>query len=196
MTPKRATKSSVWLLSCTSGFRTRSGLSKFCGTSRASMSAMSLIRFRWNRFGPMYAVKIRRNRVSRVRIREMAAAFGQVFHQDHRRDALSMARRGLRSRSSGIVFHEALTSQSSATYHCKDFDGQSILQFEDFHAFFTFDGPFSDTQVQPLDRPPIKTNPLSANSMYLKGNPFHVINAVKAPAARIAPLRVLGIERT
>ena len=52
------------------------------------------VRFWWNRFGPMFAAEIRRNRVSQDAILfELAMALGRGFRKDQRRDALSLAGR-------------------------------------------------------------------------------------------------------
>jgi hypothetical protein len=75
------------------------------------------VRFWWNRFGPMFAAEIRKNRVSRMR-----AYSNWQWHLDEvfvkiNGDALSLARRGSRRRGVGKLCHQAPGSQSSVEIH-------------------------------------------------------------------------------
>jgi len=80
-----------------SGSRCRCGTSRICSSSAGSTFCHETVRMWWNRFGPMLAAAIRRQRVSRMRgFRHWRWHLDEVLREDQRRDALPLASDGTR----------------------------------------------------------------------------------------------------
>ena len=76
------------------GFRAHSATVEDLLHERGIEISHETVRFWWNRFGPMFAAEIRRNRAqSDEIIFELAVAPGRGFRKDQRRDALPLAGR-------------------------------------------------------------------------------------------------------
>ena len=65
------------------------------------------VRHWWNRFGPLFAADVRRQRVSRMKgFRQWKWHLDEVYVRDQRRDALPVARRGPGRRGARELRHQ------------------------------------------------------------------------------------------